>query len=909
MMRFFHPITARAFQQPERAAGMFRNRLARALLLGLLVMGVVAGPMWAVCSAAMPWIGAELLFGPFAAAAQFGHSANGADDQRFLDGLRSRALFELAETFCSQRLAGGELAPAEQAWLTVEMSRTWAQHAANSPPEQRAERWNRAEDVVRRFLEDNPEHPFALLLRLQAVRVRVDRAELLREEAEVLPASQARGEQAIALLQQAQADLERLAGETESQLREAGTPIPGGAERRLSAAQLTELLREIEFQLARATRNLGQCYPAGSDDRAAALSQAAAVLDRLAGLPTDHRLTWPARLDQARCLRLLGDYETAAGKLQAILQENPPVGVRLQARAEQIELALDRRQLSQAIALAGKGRQIERAGSPLLDLALLRLCLAAWQENSKAGNRDQAKQWQEKATQMVAIVRQEHSPYWVRRAQMLLAAYLQGESTGQVDLLVQAAENAYHSQQFDQALATYDRAAQMAAQAGQADRAFQLAFTAATIEHRRNRHRQALERYRRLGLEMPRHPQAPEAHLLALHHAAQLAKDDPSANLPLYEQLAEEHLRTWPQATTSDEVRWCLARLREAQERFPEAVELYRAIDPGFGKYDRVIRAAYRAWLALLERSDLSQQATRELISRGAEWFGSLVEGPGGRLPERWSPVQLWAAVAAARLELSLPGARLAHIEQVLRAALSQAGSSENAWRKAALAAMVECLGRGARTAEAVAFARELAAIDPGEVIRLIDRLGKSAGKQGGPQTTLPTLEKDLLGVLAEQRHRLTSEQQQQLDRQYASVLAENDPAQSLPVLRSLALQYPNDTAIQQAYARCLLQSGSGGGNIEEATAAWRRLEKLARPGSDPWFQAKVALAALHLQRGEKEQAERIVRFLRLMYPDQSLAARPAVAALLGGMPGEVRQELVHLMTPGAGTTSPAPNH
>lgn len=865
-------------------------------LLGLLSVGVLAEPMRPIPTVAMAFASAPMAAGSvIAVGAQFGQIADRADDQRFLDGLRSRGLFELGEAFCAQRLAERELLPEDRAWLTAELSRTLAQHAANSPQEERSALWDRAQQVVRQLVASNPQDPFALPLQLQALRVGVDRAELLREEAEVLPGAQARLQQTIPLLQQAQRGLEQLAGEVESRLRGSSPPGQDGAGTQLSQAQLTELLRQIEFQLARTQRNLGQCHPAGSADRAAALSQAAASLDRLAGLPADHPLAWPSRLDQARCLRLLGDYPAAASRLQATLQADPPPDIRLQTRAEQIELALDQGRLSEAITLAGEGRQMDRAGNPLLDLALLRLCLAAWQTSVQAGNQDQATGWQDKTNQMATLIRQQHSPYWVRRAQMLLAAHLQGESSGDVDLLVQAAENAYHSQQFDQAMAAYDRAAARAAQAGQDERAFQLAFTAATIEHRRNRHQQAAERYRRLALQMPDQQRAPEAHLLALYHVAQLADENPNGIVPLYEELAQEHLRTWPQTATADEVRWCLGRLREAQRKFPEALELYRAIDAGFAKYEQVVRAACHAWELLLDQASATDRPPPEAIEQGIWWFRSLIEGPNGQLPEQWSSTQLWAAVAEARLELSLQSPRYDRIEQLLRAALSQSSPGNLSWREPALRLLVECLALQSRNGDALAFARQLAESEPVALVGLIDRLGRRTQADPRQQAALRSMEAELLGVLAAQRHRLTSEQQQQLDRSYAGVLAEGHPAQTLPTLRSLASGYPDDVAIQQAYARCLLRAGSAA-TVEEAASAWRRLEKLAQPETDAWFQAKVALAALHLQAGEIEQAERIVRFVNLMYPTESLADRPAVAGLLDTLPAELRGRLLELL-------------
>ncbi|MCO6455265.1 MAG: hypothetical protein J5I93_08185, partial [Pirellulaceae bacterium] len=59
--------------------------------------------------------------------------AQGSDEE-FLAGLRARRLFQLAERFCTERLAGERLDKRSRAELTVELIRVRAERAVHASP-------------------------------------------------------------------------------------------------------------------------------------------------------------------------------------------------------------------------------------------------------------------------------------------------------------------------------------------------------------------------------------------------------------------------------------------------------------------------------------------------------------------------------------------------------------------------------------------------------------------------------------------------------------------------------------------------------------------------------------------------------------------------------------------------------
>src|SRR5437764_1204561 len=73
-------------------------------------------------------------------------------DARFIEGLRQRRLFELAEPYCVDRLSRIPPADPLQAELTVELVRTLALHAANAPLDQREALWRKSREAAASFL-------------------------------------------------------------------------------------------------------------------------------------------------------------------------------------------------------------------------------------------------------------------------------------------------------------------------------------------------------------------------------------------------------------------------------------------------------------------------------------------------------------------------------------------------------------------------------------------------------------------------------------------------------------------------------------------------------------------------------------------------------------------------------------
>ena len=274
-------------------------------------------------------------------------------DERFLDALRKRGLFQLAERFCRDRLAREDLSDKARAELTIELSRSLADEALQASPDERERVWRdalaAADEFTKRFSRD----PRIVQLSAQRGLVQLAWGELLSQEAQLSANQTAKMDDAR----------EHLRGHRRSASvgrQDSGHAAQPETRRRPGADELTgEELQSLEenarYQLARALRSQGEGYPAESPDRINSLSQAVELLNPLAQLDSSDPLAWPSRLDAAMCYRLLGHADAATRRLDQVDSQSPPPQIALRARAERIRLALAGGDIERATALAERG--------------------------------------------------------------------------------------------------------------------------------------------------------------------------------------------------------------------------------------------------------------------------------------------------------------------------------------------------------------------------------------------------------------------------------------------------------------------------------------------------------------------------------------------------------------------------
>ncbi len=795
--------------------------------------------------------------------------ANPPTDVAFLDRLRGRRLFELAETFCRDRLASQSLPDGEQVTLTIELSRTLSQHAADSLPPRREKLWSEASGTLSQFVAEQPDNGRLLLVELQIPLTTLARGELARQEAEFLPHNSQPLDEARRLLIRAASQLTRVQRWVATALRERNRNTNNTAVAPLSARELLAMQRSVSYQLARAQRNVARCFDKDSADRVDALTQAIGHLTRVIGAKEPDALSWKARLDQAACHRLLGHFQQAREAL-ATITAGSPAGLQAAVVTEQVRLALAQDEPDRAISLLAGSNGRPAAGSAYqraeLQYVRLETYLAAWQRAVASSDAGSTKFWQTKATKAAGSMGQTFGPYWSRRAKILLATRIQSSLGGKnLTLLVSAAENYLNTGKLAEAVAAYDKARQAAQYQGDAVANVRLAMAAAAIEQKQGHLTSALGRYRQLALAQPEQSLASRAHLQAVWNAAQLH----GAASAEYRELIDEHLATWPKSATAGEARWWLGRLQQSRRQWAQAVESYRAIRPTDRRHAAVVRSAaecYRRHLASLKSNN---KPTEPIALNAAEWLEQQVAVVGTPWPKQLDPLQREAVLDAAMLQMRYAADRHAHAETMLRKALDRSAPTTASWRARTHAALILSLAGQGKHKPARAEVPKLVDCKPAQILTLLKALSELPQPDDKPiRKASAELQLEVAELIAPHLDRQLTVPQRATFRRIQSfaLAAAGRRVEALDALQELAKKNPRSGPAQQRYAELLL-AGEDRPSLQKALTQWRLVERGSRPGTARWYDAKFGIARAHEKLGDTRQAARVVTLLRALHP------------------------------------------
>ncbi|MFV1966074.1 MAG: tetratricopeptide repeat protein [Pirellulaceae bacterium] len=790
-----------------------------------------------------------------------------ADEDRFLEGLRQRRLFQLAEFYCRERLADESLSEFDRAQLTVELIRGLAEHAVNAPRNVRDPLWQRARETATRFVSEHSTHPHLILVKMQDALTVLARGELTRMESELGVARAKTAEDARGTIREATRLLARIEEELNELIAQRRRPPRLGE---LAAAELTALQQNVRFQRARALRNLGLSYPPKSADRVASVTQALEHLRQaLLQVAADEPLAQRMRMDQIVCCRLLGDLTQSQQFLEAFPKQEISREIQAQWRAETIRLVLARDGPRAAQALVSKWdvtkwNITQGHGSPEWEFAQLETQIALWQASAEK-DEDEAARWRDLAVATVKRVERTYGRYWARRAELYLVNTGRGRGSGSLDILERTANDFYAKGRLDEALATYDEAASVASDAENDHQAFAFAYKAALLQQQRTRHADAAQRFQQLALSMPNYPDASNAHLHAVVNVAQQAAQDSTVAARRYVPLLEEHLQHWPGEATADTARLWLGKFHESQRAWEPAVAAFRAVAPTASFHAEAVDALAHCWRSWLAQLRAAKSDTGLTAIDAAEYFEDVAYGPDGATPENWSDLARRAALTAARIRRDYTTADLSELEEVLLKALQGTPPPTPEWKTEAQLLLVAVLaaqpGRGSDAQRVVAGIdqanREL-------LVALMLRLAELPGNRLPDQRSeLGAIQLAVARLLGPQLERLGTQQKQTVEHLQAVALAATGKhEQALAALAELAQRYPDDVSIQQSFGEWLSRADDRE-SLEKAVAQWRQIAARCRPRTTHWFDAKYQLAQVQFKLGHKAAASKLIRYLQ----------------------------------------------
>lgn len=783
-------------------------------------------------------------------------------DVRFLEGLRAHKLYDLAERQALSRFAAADPESRARIDLAVERIRTAADRAAALPAAERAPAWKAARELAAKLSASEAKHPHALLLRLQDGLTLILEGDQLRREVEVGGDDSTTLDTARSVLEEATRLLEKVRGDCEAQAlerRRTGDDRPPGKSKTESnkaipftLEQWQSLARDTTRHLANARRLLAECYPPGSNDRAAMLVSASESLKKsLSGAPLDEPWAAEMRVLLMACSRAAGNVDEVGTIYELVDRDDVPAPIRGRGIAEIATAMIDGGQLERARKLIDRPETQQLSPwPPELSDAALQLVLGEASAAIAAGENDRAGELQKQALAFVKQIEQQHGAYWGRRAeQRLVRSDLRGAGgEAGAELTSKLADNLVVKGSFVDAIRAYDEAADGAPP----PRRFANRFKAALVySEKLKRHDIASERLRQLATEDPKNPKAAEAHLLGAWNAAQMVGRDPTL-ADVYTAFLQEHIAFWPDDETCNQARLWLGKWLLAQGEWKKSLDVLTKIEPASPQIVEAlpsIAACSRNYFQGESADTEEAKATRNEL---ASFYERATESP--TVPDEARRVAL---LGRAEFVLTTTPGQIEKIEAALRKQLAVADQAPDAWRNAAQSLLVVALAmQPSKRSQATAALREIGETSPARLAAILAQLESIARRAGASlKKELASLQLEAAALALQHKDQLTPEESIGVVKAEAAALAAvGKQDQAIAKYAGLAKQKPDDGVLQEDFAELLLGCADAA-RRKLGLERWRVIAQRSPPRTARWFRAKHRIAKAQFLMGDKSGA------------------------------------------------------
>ncbi|MGL6194385.1 MAG: hypothetical protein ACRC2T_06135, partial [Thermoguttaceae bacterium] len=330
--------------------------------------------------------------------------------------------------------------------------------------------------------------------------------------------------------------------------------------------------RKVDFHTALAWKSLALGYPKESSELTDCINQAERLFAEIAAVPGDDPIILQSRLEKVACARLLGDFSQAENLLEALLKakEQLPKEIVIQATAEGIRLFIAQGKIEKAMQWTVTPPNVQLP--PDYELAVLEAYLANYANSEE--NSDELLTKALKLTEQIAV---SHGKYWGRLAQITFTQSVsRAEKGNNASAFKQLAEDAYQRGNLTDAIRNYDVASEFAEKAGDTRLAFTCALAAAAVQNQLGENadlESAIKRLTVAALKWSNQPEAENAYLSAIDIAGPLVTQN-RLNLAEYTEMIKAFVTTWPNSAKKNDLAIRAAKLLELQGKFEEALEI-----------------------------------------------------------------------------------------------------------------------------------------------------------------------------------------------------------------------------------------------------------------------------------------------------------------------------------------------
>jgi tetratricopeptide (TPR) repeat protein len=330
-----------------------------------------------------------------------------------------------------------------------------------------------------------------------------------------------------------------------------------------------------------------------------------------------------------------------------------------------------------------------------------------------------------------------------------------------------------------------------------------------------------------------------------------------------YVKALEEQLGEFPSDSTSGETRWLLGKARLETGDRAAAETLWKAVprSDARGLDARLALAGLQRDQVTARQVEGETVQAKQAIADGRVYLTQLVDET--REPSEVSEIEL----ARARLELT-PG--VGSPDQALEACL-----------RALKHPHPPDLDRRVRQFRVVALAQaglyidaehearaELAEGKVSDLLTLARRLDSSATaiESDTVHRRIGQIDRQILGRVTTRLDELRPEQRTEaLVLQARAILFSGDPAAASAALAKIDL---DPKTAGEGLLHDLADTYAQLGDHSSAIAVYRRLAGRSRPGSAPWFEARLGEAQAYQRAGQTKAARRLIEATSLLHPD-----------------------------------------
>jgi len=805
------------------------------------------------------------------------------ETRTYFEGLRQRQLFTVAETVCLRKLNERSLSVVERSWYSVELSRTFAAHAAfASSHDEERELLDRARNIPEALLDKKADHPQRPLLLAQSLFVSAGEVETLRLRLEITPFSDELRKRAVALADVTIPALEKLETQLGSELRDGKRDLLG---EKLKPFQLRGLQRTVRFRLASLLLDKSLLLPSTSPDRAEALSQSDELFRRLAAGEPGVLVTWQSQLGLLRVNRLRGDLEAVARMINAIEKDEPPAEIMDEVITEKIELLHGERKFASALEVLRVRRETRHQLTGRLTWLMARTMLELWTLARDRGEPELAKSLMQDATTFVALAQSDPGGFWGERCRLLLSTATATRNYGPIIApLVQKAQIKFAEGKTSDATQLYGEAFQIAQKATPADpeTTAEIGYTFASLLLKSEQPEQAAQIFGEVVEANPDGARAAAADLFKAYCLGVVYQNKPAKeSREAYTAALAAHRTRFVESPTSHEATWYLAQLEERRLQTTAALQLYQTIPLTHPRGEEAQVAFARCSESILKR-------LRQLGKPAAEWENAIngwlvsatkpVLDPARPLSTTQAELLLYGA--RIRLTLSQPDFETANVllDRVLTATPPEFGPEFDMKAVARFTVtagqlamanqlrIVSLAGSG-RVAEAAAILNRASSRGPEELLILLD--GLSAATAGQTDTVKQSLGELQVDVTRRSRIDITTLPKNQrlpflLRIAQASELA-GRTAEAADTFARLLKEQPEDLSVRRSLARLRSQL-PGGADQLRAKQHWQKIEGRYKAGSDPWMESRLEIIRCHIRLGETGDAKKLMTVTQLLY-------------------------------------------